>query len=55
MMDKFEQLLIPQHQILSSNNIKQLIDAVYTSTCNEQKLVFRRLRDIKLLAIEHVA
>jgi len=55
MMDKFEQLLMPQQQILSSNNIKQLIDAVYTSTCNQQQQVFRRLRDVELLAIAHVA
>jgi len=55
MMDKFEGLLLPQEQILSSNNIQKLIDAVYTSTCKKQQQVFRRLRDIELLAIAHVA
>jgi GGDEF domain-containing protein len=55
MMDKFEALLLPQQQILSSNNIQQLIDSLYTSTCKQQQQVFRRFRDIELLAIAHVA
>jgi len=55
MMEKFEELLIPQQQILTANNMQQLIDAVYTSTCHQQQQMFRRLRDVELLAIAHVA